>query len=157
MFRRAVILPAGPRSVWRAVTDPAALADWFGARVEWDLRPGGRASFRPSSGGGDREGVIDAVEPGRTLRFRWWPVDGDGDVSEVVYELEPDEQGTTLTVTERRLPAPARTTSASAAPAATASAAWTPADQVSWERWAATAGRPARIGAVGIRGVGDAH
>ena len=44
MFRRAVTFPASTESVWHAITDPGAVAD-VGARVEWDLQPGGRARF----------------------------------------------------------------------------------------------------------------
>ena len=154
MFRRDIVLPAGTESVWRAITEPGALADWFGARVEWDLRPGGRAHFRPVAEGADREGVIDDVEPGRSLRFRWWPADADGDVSEVAYELEPDEGGTALTVTERRLSVPARSATAPPRPAGAAmglsgAGRWSPADQVQWEIWART--RTGRIMAVGAR------
>jgi uncharacterized protein YndB with AHSA1/START domain len=106
MFRRAVTVPAAVETVWEAITEPGAMEDWFGALVEWELRPGGKAHFRHMAGeDADREGVVDDVEPGRRLRFRWWPADGDGDVSEVAYELEADDGGTVLTVTERRVPA----------------------------------------------------
>jgi uncharacterized protein YndB with AHSA1/START domain len=133
MIRRAVTLPAGTESVWRAITDPGALEGWFGATVEWDLRPGGRARFRQVADGGDRDGVVDDVEPGRSLRFRWWPAAEEDDVSEVAYELEPHDDGTTLTVTERRVGV---TTGRPEALASAAPAAWSPADQAEWERWA---------------------
>ena len=134
MFRRAVILPTGPESVWRAITEPGAVEGWFGATVEWDLRPGGRARFRHLVDGGDRDGVIDDVEPGRTLRFRWWPAGSDDDVSEIAYELEAHDDGTTLTVTERQVEAAPPAVRAFAGPAVLS--AWSAADQASWESWA---------------------
>ncbi len=103
MLQRDVHLPAGTDEVWTAITDPVTLEEWFGASVEWDLRPGGLAEFRQADG--DREGRVDGVEPGRHLRFRWWPVGAREDVSEVTYELRPEEDGTLLTVTERRVAA----------------------------------------------------
>jgi uncharacterized protein YndB with AHSA1/START domain len=123
MYTRAVTLPGDTDSVWRAITEPDAVEGWFGARVEWDLRPGGRARFGFGSSGGEvREGVVDDVQPGRSLRFRWWPASG-GQVSEIAYELEAGEDGTLLTVTERRIgavapaaPSPDSPTSDSSAP-----------------------------------------
>jgi uncharacterized protein YndB with AHSA1/START domain len=187
MFRRAVTFPASTESVWHAITDPGAVADWFGARVDWDLRPGGRAHFHPAApdgagdgaggpsegagdgpaygagagggdggGGGARDGVIEDVEPGRILRFRWWPSDADEDVSEVAYELRPAEEGTILTVTERRLPAPSEP-GARPAPVARAEphasggpgSWWSDLDQAHWELWAAGTGRTRQIVTVG--------
>jgi uncharacterized protein YndB with AHSA1/START domain len=122
LLRRAVVLPAPTETVWQTITEPDEVGRWFGARVEWDLRPGGRATFCDGSGATHHEGVIDDVEPNRLLRFRWWPVGGQGatgpertgspdvsevadgpEVSEVAYELEAGEGGTVLTVTERRI------------------------------------------------------
>jgi uncharacterized protein YndB with AHSA1/START domain len=107
VIQRAVVIPAGPDEVWHAITDPAVLDEWFGAEVRWDLSPGGPARFAGTGGSGDRAGVVDDVTPGRRLSFRWWPTNDDSDVSEVAYELRPDEEGTELTVTERRIDAPA--------------------------------------------------
>jgi uncharacterized protein YndB with AHSA1/START domain len=156
MFRRAVCLPASTESVWRALTDPGAVSDWFGVRVEWDLRPGGRAHFHPGTGEGPRDGVIEDVEPGRVLRFRWWPTDADEDVSEVAYELRSDDEGTTLTVTERQLPAASEpdaqpsTVARAAIPASGGPGSWSGADQAQWELWAAGSGRTRQMVAVGL-------
>jgi uncharacterized protein YndB with AHSA1/START domain len=103
-LRRDVHLPVGADAVWTAITDPDELTRWFGASVEWDLRPGGPASFRQP--GGDREGRVEGVEPGRRLQFLWWPAGDQTQTSEVTYELQPDDDGTRLTVTERRMLAP---------------------------------------------------
>jgi uncharacterized protein YndB with AHSA1/START domain len=124
MLERDVHLPVGTDLVWEAITDPAALEDWFGASVEWDLRPGGRAAFHEPDG--DREGQVDEVEPGRRLSFRWWPTDNGDDVSEVAYELRPEDDGTLLTITERRV-------------AAVATDAWGPADQALLKVWTSCA------------------
>src|ERR1700722_10371779 len=97
MLVRQVVIPASAEQLWDALTEPAAVSAWFGSRVEWDLRPGGRAQFVEDDGT-RRGGVIDAVQPGRHLRFRWWPEtavredaghddDDHGDASQVSYDL----------------------------------------------------------------------
>ena len=42
MIERQVTLPVARQEVWEALTEPDRLRAWFGARVEWDLRPGAR-------------------------------------------------------------------------------------------------------------------
>jgi uncharacterized protein YndB with AHSA1/START domain len=49
--------------------------------------------------------VVDDVVPQRHLSFRWWPEGDDGSAaSQVSYDLEPDDDGTLLTVTEEPRP-----------------------------------------------------
>ena len=94
--------PSPADRLWEALTEPESVSGWFGADVEWDLKPGGRARF-VSADEGDRRGLIDDVSPGRHLRFRWWPESDEDEVSEVSYQLDPDDAGTRLKVTERRV------------------------------------------------------
>jgi uncharacterized protein YndB with AHSA1/START domain len=119
VLTREVTFPVPATILWDALTDPAAVSRWIGADVDWDLTPGGRARFRHGPDG-DRAGRVDAVEVARRLRFRWWPEADRTDESEVSYELEPTDDGTRLTVTERRVapvPAPASPAPGSPAPA----------------------------------------
>lgn len=68
--RIALDLPASPEQVYRAWTDPAWLARWFGDNVEADIRIGGR--YRAENRDGDtvyvHEGEYLALEPGRLVR-----------------------------------------------------------------------------------------
>jgi uncharacterized protein YndB with AHSA1/START domain len=103
MLVRQVVIPASPERLWDALTEADALSAWFGSRVEWDLRPGGQARFVEHDGT-VRGGVIEAVQPARHLRFRWWPEAGAQDaMTQVSYDLEPEEDGTRLTVTESQV------------------------------------------------------
>ena len=124
MIRRQIVMPVSPERLWDALTEPGQLAKWFGADVEWELREGGSARFRRDDGT-ERAGRVEAVRPGRHLRFRWWPAeppasdpaagcgpehdppgDPEDDVeSEVSYLLEPIDEGTRtrLTVQERQI------------------------------------------------------
>ena len=100
------ILPAPPERVFRALTDPDALAAWFwpadlGTTVTADARPGGR--FRIAAAPGGRfgamavEGSYTVVEPPHRLAFTWrW--DGDDFETLVTIELTATGQGTALTL-----------------------------------------------------------
>jgi uncharacterized protein YndB with AHSA1/START domain len=126
MIRRQVVVPVSPERLWHALTDPDEVVGWFGAHVEWELREGAPARFWGEDGS-RRLGRVEAVRPGRHLRFRWWPAPGaptetgprhetgndpgagkpgEAGVSEVSYILEPDHDGTRLTVQERQVTDP---------------------------------------------------
>jgi uncharacterized protein YndB with AHSA1/START domain len=100
MIRRQIVLPAPREEVWEALTDPERLADWFANDVDFDLRPGGGASFRWSNGE-ERTATVTEVDPERRLAFEW------DDEGEVEFTLDDDDDGTRLTVVET---APAWTT-----------------------------------------------
>lgn len=150
MLERHVVIPSSPQQLWAALTDPVEVAAWFGGQVEWDLRPGGAARFVDDDGS-MRRGVVDVVLPGRHLSYRWWRADPDGEegddgagASRVTYTLEPDDDGTRLTVTEQRVADP----TAPVAPQASAvPGTWTSWDSRLLSCWArvgagALVGRP---------------
>ena len=64
MIRREIVLPAPREDVWDALTDPDRLAEWFANDVDFDLRPGGGASFRWSNGE-ERSATVTEVDPER--------------------------------------------------------------------------------------------
>ena len=67
---REITIPATPAEVWPALTQSDEVSVWFGADVELDVRPGGRAVFRWSDGT-ERHAVVEEVEPEHRLSFRW--------------------------------------------------------------------------------------
>jgi uncharacterized protein YndB with AHSA1/START domain len=71
-IEREITLPAAPGEVWPVVTHSDELSAWFGADVELDVRPGGRGVFRWADGT-QRYVVVEEVELGRKLTFRWMP------------------------------------------------------------------------------------
>jgi uncharacterized protein YndB with AHSA1/START domain len=103
---RRVELPASLENVWQALTRGPQLSAWFGARVELEPRPGGRASFH-WPGGTVREASVEVFDPGRQLLLRWLPFEREasGAVRTAVpghirFVLEPEDGCTILTVTE---------------------------------------------------------
>ena len=102
-IERRAVLPASPEAVWEAITAPDQLPQWFGADVDFDLVPGGEATFRGHDGD-RRRGVVEEVDAPRRLVFRWWPLGQPLDASTVSVDLQPDGDGedTEVVVTERR-------------------------------------------------------
>jgi uncharacterized protein YndB with AHSA1/START domain len=73
-----------PEKVWRAMTEPERLADWFPARITPELRVGGAVAFEF---GGD--GVVTDLDPPRLIAYTW-------DADHLRWELHPDGDGTRL-------------------------------------------------------------
>jgi len=97
--------PHPPAKVWRAVTDPALIPLWTatgaGGRTEGFATTVGtkfRLVAKPKPGW---NGVVDCevleVSEPSLLRYSWVGGDGAGDVTEVVYRLEPRAGGTRFT------------------------------------------------------------
>lgn len=106
---RRVRIDAKPDVVWDALTDPRALAVWFGADGTIDARAGGAVRFRWPDGT-ERRGLVIELDPPRRLAFRWRELRASGtgpsapEARVVTFTLEPDpagpRDGTRVTVTE---------------------------------------------------------
>jgi uncharacterized protein YndB with AHSA1/START domain len=82
-----------PEKVWRALTEPAALAHWFPSEVQVDLRVGGTMGFVfPGREGPDMDGVVTELDPPHVFAFTW----GE---DQLRWELRPDGDGCVLTLT----------------------------------------------------------
>lgn len=101
---RSVTLPTDADEAWDLVTRPDDLAGWLGAEVELDPTPGGAGTVTDHDGT-RRRLVVDEVEPGRRIAWRWWSDDeGDGAGSRVEITVAPAGGGALVTVVERPLP-----------------------------------------------------
>lgn len=89
-----------PEKVWRALTDPALLAEWLLPAVGFELEPGAAFTLQaPPQPGWD--GTVNCrfleIEPQRKLSWSW--VVGDIDTV-VTFTLEPTAAGTRLTLVQ---------------------------------------------------------
>jgi uncharacterized protein YndB with AHSA1/START domain len=113
-IERNVTLPADLETAWELLTRPDDLAAWLGAEVVLDPTPGA-AGLVVDHDGTRRPLVIDEVDAGSRLSWRWWTED-DREVSRVEIVLSPTSTGTRVTIVEQALP--------TARASARASAAW---------------------------------
>jgi uncharacterized protein YndB with AHSA1/START domain len=105
-IERSLVLAVGREEAWAALSTPDRLSRWFAPCLELELRPGGRATFVDD--GEVRRALVEEVEPGRRLAFRWLPAPHlapwqapDEPRTRVELTLEEDPAGgTRLTVVE---------------------------------------------------------
>ena len=96
--------------VWRALTDAAEFATWFGVKVEGTFAPGAYLRGAITHPGYEHvvfDITIERMEPERLFSWRWHPhavepgVDYSGEPTTlVVFELADAPDGTRLTVVE---------------------------------------------------------
>lgn len=112
------VYPVAPEKVWRAWTDPQALARWFGpaeadsvSRAELDVRVGGRYRVvfgAPDGSEHEASGVYTEVVPMRRLVFTWARRGMPEADSQVTIALRPVDGGTELSFRHEFGNAPAR-------------------------------------------------
>lgn len=93
-IERELLVEATPQEVWEVVLGPG----WLAEEVEFELRPGGEATFR--SGDEQRSGWIEEVVDARKLTF-WWALD-DEPATRVELTLRPEDGATRVSVSETR-------------------------------------------------------
>ena len=108
--RAEIVVDAKPEAVWRALTTPATLKQFFfGSDVSADWRAGGEIRFRGEWQGRAYEdkGTIEVFEPPRRLVYTHFsPLSGAPDRPEnyhvVTYALRPAPGGTAVVLTQAR-------------------------------------------------------
>jgi uncharacterized protein YndB with AHSA1/START domain len=68
-IEREVVIEAPVEVVWRTITEPAQISQWFADRVELEVEPGGRGFMAFGDQGGPV--VVQAVDPPTRFAFRW--------------------------------------------------------------------------------------
>jgi uncharacterized protein YndB with AHSA1/START domain len=97
---RSVTVEASPDEVWESVVDGELAGEWMGAPMSIEPRPGGRIDFAPDDV--PYLGTVEEVDPGRSITWSWRHPDRDP--SQVTITIEPEGDGTRVTVIERLLP-----------------------------------------------------
>ncbi len=107
----SVVVNAPPKAVWKALTDPALIRQYFmGAMVSTDWKKGSPITFRGDFNGKSYEdkGEILAIRPQKKLRYSHWsPMAGTADAPEnyhvVDIELHEADAATEVTLTQSNL------------------------------------------------------
>ena len=107
-------IPVPRERVMAAWLDPRSVAEWMQpgdvaqTTVEIDARVGGKFRIVMSHGRGDADhwGEYLIIDPPSLLSFTWISANTDLQPSVVTIEFQPNGNGTDLTLTHRRLPAP---------------------------------------------------
>ena len=103
-----ISIDASPSEVWNALTDPEIIKKYlFGTNVTTDWQEGSPITYTGEWEGKTYEdkGTILQVIPEKLLQSTYWSsMGGTEDKSEnystVTYELEPDGESTTLSITQ---------------------------------------------------------
>jgi uncharacterized protein YndB with AHSA1/START domain len=69
VIEREILIEAPAEVVWRAITEPAQMSQWFADRVDLVVEPGAHGYL----GFGDQGGpvVVETVDPPTRFSFRW--------------------------------------------------------------------------------------
>jgi uncharacterized protein YndB with AHSA1/START domain len=100
---RQVTLPVDLEEAWSLLTRPDDLTGWLGAEVELDPTPG-HAGRVVDHDGTVRHLVVDDVQIGHRLSWRWSPEDEPSRLTRVEICLVRAAEGTTVRVVESALP-----------------------------------------------------
>jgi uncharacterized protein YndB with AHSA1/START domain len=95
----SIVVDAPLEAAWEAVTDPGALSEWFGAEVDLEPQPLGRATFRFPDGT-VRFAIVEEVDAPRRLAWRWWPAGDHMSATRVEVDLQPIDDDTLVSVVE---------------------------------------------------------
>jgi len=96
---RELDLPIGAEELWHLVADGERWADWMVETSEVDVVDGGRGTVVDDDGT-TRAVRVERVDPGREVRFTWWPADGPDLCSTVSLVVVPQVHGSRLRITE---------------------------------------------------------
>ena len=104
-IEREIVIEAPVEVVWRTITEPDQLTQWFADRVELEVKPGGHGYMGFGEQGGPV--IVETVEPPTRFSFRWnHPTDEEptpGNSLLVEFTLAGEGQHTRLRVVESGL------------------------------------------------------
>lgn len=95
------ILKHPPEKVWRSITEPARIKDWY-VRTELEPRVGGHYVEHHDHVGMSMEGEVTRFEPPHAFEHTWWgdKPEGERDAA-ILWEIHPHEEGSRLVMTYR--------------------------------------------------------
>ena len=102
-IEREIVIEAPAEVVWRTITEPDQMSQWFADRVDLAVEPGAHGYMQFGDQGGPV--VVQTVDPPARFSFRWNPPHGEepvaGNSMLVEFTLAPEgSERTRLRVTE---------------------------------------------------------
>jgi uncharacterized protein YndB with AHSA1/START domain len=102
-IEREVLIEAPAEVVWRTITEPDQVSQWFASRVDLVIEPGAHGYMEFGDQGGPV--VVETVDPPVRFSFRWNHLSGEepvvGNSMLVEFTLTPEgDERTRLRVTE---------------------------------------------------------
>lgn len=109
-IEKTIVIAAPPERVWRALTDHEEFGAWFRVALDGPFVPGGMSTGRITYPGYEHlewQARVETMDAPSLFVFTWPPaaVEADKDYSDepwirVEFRLEPEGEGTRLTVVE---------------------------------------------------------
>jgi uncharacterized protein YndB with AHSA1/START domain len=107
-IEKEILIDAPVETVYRVITEPAQISQWFSDTAELDPVPGGEGTLIFEDRAASQRAVVrlsvQAAEPPHRFAFRWDYPDGEqphqGNSQLVEFSLTADGRGTRLRVTE---------------------------------------------------------
>lgn len=101
-IKLSVLIPATPREVFAALTDPRRIAAWSGQKGKVTAKVGGTIELFD----GWVHGTVLEFKPGKRLAHTWLPGDWPADARESVvrYTLTPSGRGTKVVLEHSNFP-----------------------------------------------------
>lgn len=98
---RSIDLETPPDELWRHLVDGSLASLWMGGDMSIEPRLNGRVVL-VTADAPEIFGTVEEIAPGESITWAWRSTDGEP--TQVIIHLEPTEQGTRLSVTERLIP-----------------------------------------------------
>lgn len=79
-IEREILVEAPIATVWRTITEPAQIEQWFADRAELDVRPGGTGTLTfegDEEHSGTARVLVEAVDEPTRFAFRWSAPEGE--------------------------------------------------------------------------------
>jgi uncharacterized protein YndB with AHSA1/START domain len=113
LIEREVFISAPPDVVWRTITEPDQIVQWFSDEADVELKAGYEGALTFTDRGSKEPTVVqltvEAFEPARSFSYRWTyepgVVPGEGNSVLVEFFLIAENGGTRLRVVESGLEA----------------------------------------------------
>ncbi len=108
-IEREILIEAPVEVVWRVITEPGHIGEWFADTASLDARPGGRGEFYFNEKATNGPAVtvpltVESVEPPHRFSFRWAYPEGQEPAADnslhVEFTLTAEDTGTRLRLVE---------------------------------------------------------